>query len=216
MTVCGSVYALAAAPTVTAEDVVDKIELPWDMAFMKDGTMFFTEKCKGLSVRLPNGTINKLHGMDGTTGYNTASADLFCDGQAGMMGVAIDPEFDKNRFIFVYSSSKLNDKQVNRVMRFKINEAMSAVSERTDIVADIGYKAKASKHPFGGPGSHNGGRIRFSPADGYLYVTTGDNHRGIAPQSPTYIGGKILRIDRDGNAAADNKPPAGFDPRIFT
>ena len=87
----GSLFA--AAPTVSTEDFVDKIDSPWDMAFMKDGTMFFTEKCKGLSVRLPAGTINKLHGVGTTAGYSSASADLFCDGQAGMMGVAIDPQF---------------------------------------------------------------------------------------------------------------------------
>jgi aldose sugar dehydrogenase len=206
----------AAAPTVTTEVVVEKLDSPWDMAFMKDGTMFFTEKCKGLSVRLPSGAINKLHGVGNTAGFSSASADLFCDGQAGMMGVAIDPQFASNRFIFVYSSSNLDGKLGNRVMRFKLNDAMTAVSDRTDIVADIGYKPKATKHPFGGPGAHNGGRIRFSPADGFLYVTTGDNHLGIAPQSPTYIGAKVLRIDRDGKAAADNKPPAGFDPRVFT
>lgn len=206
---------LAAAPTLTTEVAVNKLELPWDMAFLPNGTMFFTEKCKGLSVLLPSGTVNKLHGIGGSTGYSSSSADLFCDGQAGMMGVAIDPEFQKNRLIYVFSSSKLNDKLVNRVMRFKIDESLGSVSGRTDIVSDIGYKPKATKHPFGGPGAHNGGRIRFSPADGYLYVTTGDNHNGSAPQSPTYIGGKVLRIDRDGKAAAGNKPPAGFDSRIF-
>ena len=178
----GSLFA--AAPTVTTEDFVDKIDSPWDMAFMKDGTMFFTEKCKGLSVRLPSGAINKLHGVGTTTGYSSASADLFCDGQAGMMGVAIDPQFASNRFIYVYSSSKLDGKLGNRVMRFKLNDAMTAVSDRTDIVADIGYKPKATKHPFGGPGAHNGGRIRFSPGDGFLYVTTGDNHLGIGAAEP--------------------------------
>lgn len=206
---------LAAAPTLTTEVAVNKLELPWDMAFLPNGTMFFTEKCKGLSVRLPSGNVNKLHGIGGSTGYSSSSADLFCDGQAGMMGVAVDPDFAKNRLIYVYSSSKLNDKLVNRVMRFKIDDALTSVSGRTDIVSDIGYKPVATKHPFGGPGAHNGGRIRFSPADGFLYVTTGDNHNGSAPQSPTYIGGKVLRIDRDGKAAAGNKPPAGFDPRIF-
>jgi len=178
--------------------------------------MFFTEKCKGLSVRTASGAINKLHGMNGTTGYASASADLFCDGQAGMMGVEVDPDFAKNRYLFVYSSSNLNNKQVNRVMRFKVGNDFKSVSDRTDIVSDIGYKPKASKHPFGGPGAHNGGRIRFSPADGFLYVTTGDNHLGIGPQSSTIIAGKVLRIDRDGKAAADNKPPAGFDSRIYT
>jgi aldose sugar dehydrogenase len=210
----GSLHA--AAPTLSTEVVVGKLELPWDMAFMQDGTMFFTEKCKGLSVRTATGTINKLHGIGGTNGYASSSADLFCDGQAGMMGVAIDPEFAKNRFVYVYSSSKLNDKLVNRVMRMKVNDAFTAVSDRTDIVGDIGYKPKASNHPFGGPGAHNGGRIRFSPGDGFLYVTTGDNHKGTGPQDGAYIGGKVLRIDRDGKAAPDNKPPAGFDPRIYT
>ena len=160
--------AFAAAPTVTTSDFVDKLDSPWDMAFMKDGTMLFTEKCKGLSVRMPNGTINKLHGVGTTAGYSSSSPDLFCDGQAGMMGVAIDPQFASNRFIYVYSSSNLGGKLANRVMRFKLNEGMTAVSDRNDIVGDIGYKPKASKHPFGGPGAHNGGRIRFSPGDGFL------------------------------------------------
>ncbi|MBC7618572.1 MAG: PQQ-dependent sugar dehydrogenase, partial [Candidatus Saccharibacteria bacterium] len=129
---------MAAAPTLTTEVAVNKLELPWDMAFLPNGTMFFTEKCKGLSVQLPSGTVNKLHGIGGVNGYSSSSADLFCDGQAGMMGVAIDPEFQKNRLIYVYSSSKLNDKLVNRVMRFKIDETLSNVSDRTDIVTDIG------------------------------------------------------------------------------
>jgi aldose sugar dehydrogenase len=208
--------AQAAAPELTTDVTVSKLELPWDMAFLKNGTMFFTEKCKGLSVRMPNGTINKLHGLGGTTGYSLSSADLFCDGQAGMMGVAIDPKFDANRTIYVYSSSKLNDKLSNRVMRMKVDANFTAVADRTDIVSDIGYKPAASKHPFGGPGAHNGGRIRFSPADGFLYVTTGDNHKGIGPQDPKYIGGKVLRIDGDGKPAAGNNPPAGFDPRVYT
>lgn len=211
-----STSLFAAAPTLSTEVVVGKLDSPWDMAFLRDGTMFFTEKCKGLSVRTPVGAINKLHGMTGTSGYSSASADLFCDGQAGMMGVEVDPEFAKNRFVYVYSSSNLNNKLGNRVMRFRVNDAMTAVSDRTDIVPDINYKPKASKHPFGGPGAHNGGRIRFSPGDGFLYVTTGDNHLGIAPMSPTIIAGKVLRVDRDGKPAAGNKPPAGFDPRVYT
>ncbi|MBM3378372.1 MAG: PQQ-dependent sugar dehydrogenase [Betaproteobacteria bacterium] len=208
--------AIASTPVLSTEEVVTKLELPWDMAFLQDGTLFFTEKCRGLSVRLPSGTINKVHGIGGSTGYATSSADLFCDGQAGMMGVAIDPNFSANRFVYVYSSSNLNNNLSNRVMRFTIDASFRTVSNRTDIVPDIGYKPKASKHPFGGPGAHNGGRIRFSPGDGFLYVTTGDNHRGSGPMDPKYIGGKVLRVDRDGKAAPGNTPPAGFDPRVFT
>ncbi len=42
----------AAGPTLSTDVFVGKLESPWDMTFLKDGTMFFTEKCRGLSVRL--------------------------------------------------------------------------------------------------------------------------------------------------------------------
>lgn len=206
----------ADVPVLTHTTVLTGRENPWDMAFLPDGTMFFTEKCRGLSVRLPAGTVNPLLGMKDSKGFPDTAADLFCSGQAGMNGVAVDPDFAKNRFIYVYSTSSLTSPGTNRVIRLKVNADATKVSDRTDIVADIPYKPAATNHPFGGPGAHNGGRVRFSPGDGFLYVTTGDTHHGEVPQHPTRIGGKVLRIDRDGKAAAGNNPPEGFDPRIFT
>jgi len=204
------------APSLSHTVVLTKLDGPWDMAFLPDGTMFFTEKCLGLSVRLPNGTVVKLLGMKDSKGYAAAANDLFCEGQAGMQGVAVDPNFARNRFLYVYATSSLTAPGTNRVLRLKVNDTVTAVSGRVDIVTDIPYKPKANDLPFGGPGAHNGGRIRFSPGDGYLYVTTGDTHNGVVPQSPTLIGGKVLRIDRDGKAAPNNGAPAGFDPRIYT
>ncbi|MCX7902391.1 MAG: PQQ-dependent sugar dehydrogenase, partial [Burkholderiaceae bacterium] len=177
------------APTLTSTTVLTGRDVLWDMAFLPDGTMFFTERCKGLSVRLPNGTINGLLGMKDAKGYAETAADLFCSGQAGMNGVAVDPEFAKNRFIYVYSASSLSNPPKNRVIRLTVNQDFTRVSNRTDIVTDISYKPKSSNHPFGDPGAHNGGRIRFGP-DGFLYVTTGDTHNGEVPQSPTELGGK--------------------------
>ncbi len=208
--------AQPAAPVLAHATVLTKLESPWDMAFLPDGTMFFTEKCHGLSVRQPGGTVVKLLGMKDAKGYASSASDLFCEGQAGMAGVAVDPNFASNRFIYVYSTSSLTAPGTNRVMRLKVSDNATAVSDRTDIVTDIPYKPRASDHPFGGPGAHNGGRIRFSPGDGLLYVTTGDTHNGEVPQSPTRIGGKVLRIDRAGKAAPGNGAPAGFDPRVYT
>jgi glucose/arabinose dehydrogenase len=206
----------AAAPVLSHAVVLTKLDSPWDMAFLPNGTMFFTEKCLGLSVRQPSGTVVKLLGMKDSKGYASSANDLFCEGQAGMQGVAVDPNFASNRFIYVYSTSSMTAPGTNRVMRLKVNDTVTAVSDRVDIVTDIQYKPRASDHPFGGPGAHNGGRLRFNPGDGYLYVTTGDTHNGVVPQSPTLIGGKVLRIDRDGKAAPNNGAPAGFDARIYT
>ena len=207
----------AMALTVTAE-VFQQSENPWDMAFLPNNTMFFTEKCKGLSVRLPSGSVNKLLGVGGSAGFPAVKSDLFCDGQAGVQGVAIDPDFAQNRFIYLYSSSKGSNRTYggynNIVMRMKVNPGLDAIFDIVEIVNDLGYKPMKSNHPFGGPGAHNGGRLRFGP-DGFLYITIGDNHNGAGPQSPTELRGKLLRVDRDGNAAAGNNAPAGFDKRIF-
>ena len=208
----------AAAMTVKADNF-QQAESPWDMAFLKDGTMFFTEKCKGLSVRTPNGDVKKLLGVGGSSGFAKVKDDLFCDGQAGVQGVAIDPDFDSNRYVYLYSSSRGANRTYggynNILMRMKVGSSMADVSDIVEIINDFGYKPKKSNHPFGGPGAHNGGRVRFGP-DGFIYVAIGDNHSGEGPQSPTQLRGKILRVDRDGKAAAGNKPPAGFDARIFT
>ena len=212
-------------PSIKSDAVLKGLENPWDMAFLPDGTMFFTEKCKGLSVRTSSGSVNKLYGMKDTKGYNAAGKDLFCDGQAGMLGVVADRDFDKNRILYVYSTStkyhgsgcKTNFEKCdgNIVMRFKVSSDLKKVSDRTDIVKDIQYKPFESNQPFGGPGAHNGGRLRIGPG-GYLWVAGGDRHRGVCPQDGKLLCGKVLRIDGDGNAHPDNNPPAGFDARIYT
>ena len=201
--------------SLQSEVVLDGLENPWDMAFLDDGTMFFTEKCKGLSVRMPDGAVNALYGVGATEGYASNGDDLFCEGQAGMMGVAVDPAFADNRRIYVYSTSNMSNPHTNRLMRFTVSDDFTGVSDRTDIIDDVPYKMAASNHPFGGPGAHNGGRVRFGPA-GALWLTTGDTHNGEVPQSPTMMGSKVIRIDTDGNAHPDNNPPDGFDQRTFT
>ena len=47
-------------PSIKSDAVLKGLENPWDMAFLPDGTMFFTEKCKGLAVRTSGGSVNKL------------------------------------------------------------------------------------------------------------------------------------------------------------
>ncbi|MEM8951353.1 MAG: PQQ-dependent sugar dehydrogenase [Pseudomonadota bacterium] len=201
--------------SLQSEVHLDGLENPWDMAFLDDGTMLFSEKCKGLSVRMPDGSVNALYGVGETEGYASSGADLFCEGQAGMMGVAFDPDFASNRRIYVYSTSNMSDPHTNRLMRFTVNDDFTGVSDRTDIIDDVPYKMAASDHPFGGPGAHNGGRVRFGP-EGSLWLTTGDTHNGEVPQSPTMMGSKVIRVDTDGNAHPDNNPPEGFDKRTYT
>ena len=210
-------------PKIGSMVVMSGLENPWDMAFTNDGSMFYTEKCKGLSVKTSAGAVNALYGMKGSKGYKNAGNDLFCEGQAGMLGVVLDPNFKKNRVLYLYSTStkyhgdgcKTNFERCdgNIVMKFKVAKDMKSITGRTDIVKDIQYKPFKSNQPFGGPGAHNGGRMAFGP-DGYLHVGTGDRHRGVCGQDNTLLCSVVLRIDGNGKGHSKNKVKG--DKRIYT
>ena len=138
--------------SLTHTVVLENLENPWDMAFLDDGTMFYTETCKGLSVLMPSGESNALLGIGGSEGFASNADGLFCEGQAGMMGVAIGPSFADSRRIFVYSTSNMVTPHTNRLMRLVVSDDFTSVFDRTDIVEDVPYQMKASDHPFRGPG----------------------------------------------------------------
>ena len=199
------------APALTRTVVLQGLSSPWDVAVAADGAMFFTEKCRGLSVRRGDGSVTRLFG---TSGSALVAPDLACVGQSGVHGVALDPGFATNRTLYVYMLSTLSTSpRTNRVVRLVLSPGYTSAGSRTDIVTDIAFKDAGNA--VGGAGSHSGGRLRFGP-DGFLYVTTGDNHNPSLPQSPTRLGGKVLRVTTSGAAAPGNAPPAGFDARIFT
>lgn len=205
----GTGNAFAALPKlIQKNDFMQGLTNPWDLAFMQDGTMFFTEKCRGLSIRKTDGTVTFIFGANGA---NTEASDMFCEGQSGVHGIALDPNFNTNHFLYLYMASNENGIKSNRVLKLTLDETLTSVVARKDIIKDIPFKAVANN--WGGAGSHSGGRIRISP-DGSLFVTTGDNHNGFLPQDLTKLGGKVLRVDVEGNAL-DNNSPAGADARIY-
>lgn len=199
-------------PTLTRTVLITGLQSPWDLAFTPDGALLYTEKCRGLSARLANGTTVRLFG---TMGSSLVAADLFCESQSGVHGVAVDPDFASGtRYVYVFMASNLTtNPRTNRVVRLTLNADNTIASNRTDIITDIAYKDVGNG--VGGAGAHSGGRVRFGP-DRFLYVTTGDNHNASLPQDLQRLGGKVLRVDRNGAAAPGNNTPQGGDPRIFT
>jgi glucose/arabinose dehydrogenase len=157
--------------------------------------MFVTERVGRLKVRMPDGTVNLV----------AAPADLPLGGEGGMLGLAVDPLFATNHFVYTCLSSNLGGPD-NRVVRWTVNLAFTGTTARTDIVTGLSYA---------NGGRHSGCRPRFGP-DGALWIGTGDAAVGTNPQSLTSLGGKVLRVDRDGNAAVGNPDLGiGTDPRIF-
>jgi len=182
-------------PTVARSVVLAGLANPWDIAFAADGAMFFSERSRGLSVRMPDGTTRLVHRPD----------DLATGEQCGMNGIALDPDFAANRTLYAFVSVTVGPAIESRVVAFELTAGYAGIAGRRDVITGIPYYN----------GLHCGGRVRFGP-DGFLYVTTGDNHHGVRPQAVSSLSGKVLRVDRDGVAAPGNNGITGADPRVFT
>ncbi|MGK2949349.1 MAG: PQQ-dependent sugar dehydrogenase [Acidimicrobiales bacterium] len=193
----GGLAACREAPaTLTVTPVVSGLERPWDLAFTPGGGILFTERTGNIRF-LPAGasSVRTLH----------RPTDVVVVGEGGMMGVAVDPGFVTNRRIYACFLSERSGSLDVRVARFEINQAVTALVNRVDIVTGI---------PAASSGRHSGCRPRFGP-DGRLWIGTGDAARPTVPQDPASLGGKVLRVDSAGRGVPGNAAPP-FDPRIYT
>jgi glucose/arabinose dehydrogenase len=114
--------------------------------------------------------------------------------EGGLLGLAIDPDFENNYYVFIYETVV----GFNQVVRLKMeNDVLSQ-----DQIILTGIPAA---------NNHDGGALRFGP-DGFLYLGTGDAQVPLSAQDTSSLAGKILRIDRNGNAAKGNP----FNSRIWS
>jgi len=178
---------------LTVTTVVGNLDHPWDLAITPGGNIVFTERV---------GRINILYG--GQKRVLATPTDVVAQGEGGMLGIAVDPQFTTNRRIYTCMMSNRSGTNDVRIVRWRINDGVSALTDRTDILTGI---------PTTG-GTHMGCRLRFGP-DGYLWAGTGDATQGLAPQSRTSLGGKVLRITTDG-AGAPGNAGGGFRPEVYT
>lgn len=184
------------APQVDRTVWLAGLSNPWDLAFLPNGDALLTER--GGRVRLRR--------ADGALATVAQIPDVVAVGEGGLLGLAIDPEFATNRFVYACFSSNLPGTPDNRVARWRLAADGLSLADRVDIVTGM---------PRASNGRHSGCRPRFGN-DGYLWIGTGDAANGENPQRGTSLGGKVLRVTRDGSAAPGNPAIDGVDPRVFT
>gem|GEM_PF-4185708 len=187
-------------PSVLRQTVAAGLVAPTDMGFSSDGVLFYTERLQGLFVQRRGQSASLLF----------SPKELRAAGSLGMLSLAVDPEFARNRYLYVFVKAINEGVDASRVIRLTVDETLTKVVDRRDILV---VASEASAGSVAGSAPQAGGGLRFGP-DGFLYVGVGDGRAAIAPQSPS-LTGKVLRIDREGKAAPANHPPPGYDKRIY-
>ncbi len=164
-----------ADPTVVAEG----LDVPWDLAWLPEGDLLFTER-PGRLVRIDPDGARRSYAIEGVREA----------GEGGLLGLALHPEFETNRWLYVYYTYEGDDGLTNRVERYRLDD--DGPADRTLIIDGI-------------PGNfyHDGGCLEFGP-DGYLYITTGDAGGSSRSQDRGSLAGKILRLAPDGSVPDGN------------
>ncbi len=187
---CGLLwFSTAGAATLPAgfseTRVANGLQSPTAMAVAPDGRVFVAEKGGTLRVVRNNALLAQPFL---TVSVNTAS-------ERGLLGVAFDPEFQSNRFVYVYYTTATAPIH-NRVSRF------TASSSNPDVV-QAGSELPILDLPTLSASVHNGGAIHFG-TDGRLYVAVGENAVPANAQSLDTPLGKLLRINANGSIPTDN------------
>lgn len=163
--------------TAAGSDVItEDLEVPWDLAFLPDESALVTQRDSGTIVQITDGEQKSVGTVPGVS----------AEGEGGLLGVAVSPDFEEDDTIFVYTTAEDD----NRVLRMTLGA--SGIGDVEEVLTGI---PKA--------GNHNGGRLDFGP-DGHLYVATGDAGDTGNSQDEDSLGGKILRITPDGEPAPGN------------
>ena len=180
--VSGTVSDLEVTPAISG------LDKPWDIAWLPNETVLVTERPGRLNVY--------VDGIDQEP-FVIAPNDLVANGEGGMLGLEVDPDFDSNGYVYVCFCSDLDGDTDVRLVRYELSTPNGdSMVNRTNIVTGMPYTS----------GRHSGCRPRFGP-DGYLWVGTGDaafEGTPTAPQDDNSLGGKVLRVDRNGDAAPGN------------
>jgi glucose/arabinose dehydrogenase len=152
-----------------------------------DGRWFVAQQNGQLRVVESNGTLR-------ATPFITLNVDD--QGERGLLGVALHPQFASNRWIYLYYTT-LESGTHNRISRY------TALSSNQNIV-DPGSELRIADLPnLSGATNHNGGAMHFG-SDGKLYVAVGDNSDGGKAPDLDDPFGKMLRFNDDGTIPGDN------------
>jgi glucose/arabinose dehydrogenase len=188
---CTPVSDQLAAPTpeFSIDVLIKGLDTPWAIDFAPDGRIFITERGGRIRV-LERGHLRPDPWM---------TLNVAASGEAGLLGLALDPRFAQNFFLYVtYTYRNVSGKMQNRLVRL-----------REDAKSGKGLLDKVLIDNVAAANNHDGGRLKFGP-DGKLYWSMGDAQESRRAQNLSSLNGKILRLNSDGSVPTDNPFPNSY------
>lgn len=198
----------APAPALGVETLASGLSIPWEVVQAPDGTILTNERSGSFVAIRPNGARQQV---------KADLSSLFVAGEAGLMGMALDPGFAQNRRIYTCQSevtaptgritapkslirSRLpwpNTGQVNNIVSWRVNNSWTQLTRERTVVTGI---------PLTMAGREAGCGVTAAP-DGTLWIGTGDTGLPTVSQDRGSLGGKVLHINANGTPAAGNPFP---------
>ncbi|WP_239023048.1 PQQ-dependent sugar dehydrogenase [Pontibacter mangrovi] len=182
--------------------LTDGLESPWGLTSMPDGRLLITEKAGTMRIASLAGELSAP-----ITGIPSVSAD----GQGGLLGVRLDPDFEQNRMVYWVFSEPLPEGTLTAVAKGRLSADETKIEG-----ARVIYRATPAYEGT----LHYGGRILFDEG-GNLLVSTGERSDTLTrPQAQQLSSGlgKIVRITKEGEPARGNpfEGQEGARPEIYS
>jgi glucose/arabinose dehydrogenase len=172
----------ATLPTGFTETTFTGFSSPTSMEVAPDGRILVCQQTGALRL-IKNDVVQ-------TTPVLTLTVDS--NGERGLLGVTVDPNFSQNNYIYVYYT--VPSPAHNRLSRFTMNGDTAPLSSEL-VLLNLDNLSTAT--------NHNGGSLHFG-SDGKIYIAVGDNATSGHAQDLSSLFGKILRLNSDGSIPADN------------
>ena len=178
----------SSAGPLDVQTVASGLENPWGLAFLPDGRMLVTERAGRLRIVSRNGTVSSpVIGVP----------PVLASGQGGLLDVALAPDFDATRLVYLSYAEPREGASGTSVARGRlVEDAGNARLENVEVIF--------RQQPAVSGSGHYGSRLVFG-RDGTLFVTLGERQtqRARAQDLSTHLG-KVVRILPDGGVPDDN------------
>lgn len=203
-----TLLALLATATIQAQGytsatVLSGLQYPVAFDVAPDGRFFITEKGDGSIGTAGQKSRIQVYSATGTlsgTFYNLSDSTN-SNGERGVLGIALDPSFTTNHYVYVYYNHRRSGDERIRLVR--LTEAAN-VGTNPLIIFDLDVADNI-------PGNHVGGNLHFRPSEpGKIYFTLGDLGNNQTNPTANFANkltnpyGKMLRINKDGSIPTDN------------